>query len=249
MNNLPHYESSSIGPFHWIAVPASIFFHVALAWFVLQVPQQIEKKEDIWMEMTVVEAPSEPPPKPEIKPEPEPEPEPEPPKPEPKKIDFEDIPTEVIEELEPPPTKKKVQRVQGMSASSFAEGGNTGLTVRAGTTLRTSAGDTISIDEAKESTAISYAAATKQPRLKKRPPLEIPPSVIEEGIEGTVKIVIDINEQGIVIASKITKSLSPEADKACLVSWESAKFQPARQGDDAVSITNFPRRCRFKALD
>ena len=146
-------------------------------------------------------------------------------------------------------TKKKVQRVQGMSASSFAEGGNTGLTVRAGTTLRTTAGDTISIEEAKESTAISYAAATKQPRLKKRPPLEIPTSVIENGIEGTVKIVIDISADGLVINSKVTKNLSPDADKACLNSWNSAKFQPAKQGSETVSITNFPRRCRFKAMD
>ena len=150
----------------------------------------------------------------------------------------------------PPPTKKKVQRVQGLSASSFANNGTTGLTVRAGTTLGTQATEkTIDIDEAKDSTAISYAAATKQPRLKKRPPLNIPQSIIDAEIEGTVQIAISIDETGAVTTARITKSLGAEADKACLESWKMAKFKPALQGDNAVAITNFPRRCRFKAMD
>lgn len=203
--------------------------------------------------MMVVEVEKEEsPPPPEPEPEPEEEKPPPKPKPKPKKIDFEDIPPEPVEEPPepPPPTKKKVQRVQGLSASSFANNGNTGLTVRAGTTLNTQAtSKTIDIEEAKESTAISYAAATKQPRLKKRPPLKIPQTVIDAGIEGTVQIVIDIDETGLVSDARIKKGLTSDADAACIASWKKAKFNPALQGDETVAITNFPRRCRFKAMD
>ena len=109
MNNLPQYESSSLG-LHWIAVPSSILFHIGLAWLVVQTPERVEQNEPVWMEMTVVEPPPEP--EPIVEPEPieEPAPEPKPkPKPKPKEIDFEDIPPEPIETEPPPPTKKKVQ--------------------------------------------------------------------------------------------------------------------------------------------
>ena len=239
--------------FHVIAVPGSIIFHVLLALIIAQSPQASEQKEETWLEMSVIEKEEPPPPPPPPPPEPEPEPEPKPkPKPKPKTIDFEDIPDEPAEEPpEPPPEqKKKVRRVQGLKASSFAEGANTGLSVRAGTTLSTKATDeTLSIEEAENSTAISYAAATKQPRLKKRPPLDIPQSVIAEGIEGIVKISIDITASGSVSKAKITQPLHPDADKACLSSWKSAIFRPAEQNGEPVAITNFPRRCRFKAME
>ena len=165
-------------------------------------------------------------------------------------VEAKDIPPVPAPEEPPPEPAKKVRRVQGLKASSFAKSGQTGLTVRAGTTLSTAATDkTLSIEEAKESTAVSYAAATVQPRLKRRPPLEIPESVIEQEIEGSVKITIDIDEHGLVSGVKLTKSLHPDADAACLRSWKQATFHPAKQGEDPVRIVNFPRRCRFKSLN
>lgn len=257
--SLPEYKRRN-NRMHLIALPASIGFHITLAVLLFQAPKPKEQVKEQWIEMEFREPPPEPEPIPEPPPEAEPEPKPEPPKPKPKpkpqkakKIDFEDIPpeTEPPPTEEPPPERKKpVHRVQGLKASSFAENGNTGLTVRAGTTLSTGAGsETLSIDEAKNSTAISYAAATKQPRLKKRPPLKIPQSVIDEGLEGTVLVQIDINEEGMVVDARVKKSLSPDADQACINSWAQAKFTPAQQGDAAVYVTNFPRRCRFKAMD
>jgi protein TonB len=250
--SLPQYgRESSWG--HIIAIPTSILFHMGLALLMLNAPVE-EKREEVWIEMEIIEeeAPPEKPVELEVEKEPEPEtPKPKP-KPKPKRIDSKDIPPDPEEAPpEPPPEKKKqVRRVQGLKASSFAEGGQTGLNVRAGTTLQTSAGnETLSIKEASESTAISYAAATTQPRLKKRPPLEVPQSVIDNGIEGTVQIVISINADGSVSDAKVTKKLHPDADHACLKSWKQAKFKPAKQGDAPVSITNFPRRCRFKAMD
>ncbi len=248
--SLPQYGKKS-GWGHVIAIPTSILFHVGLAFLLISAPAE-EKKEEVWVEMEIIEKEPEPPP--EKEPEPEP-PKPEPPKPKPKpkpkEIDFKDIPPEKEPPPKPPPEKKKkVRRVQGLKASSFAKGGEAGLSARAGTTLQTSASkETLSIKEASESTAISYAAATKQPRLKKRPPLEIPQSIIDNGIEGTVLISIDIGANGSVSAARVTKSLHPDADLACITSWKQAKFKPAEQSGSAVAITNFPRRCRFKSME
>ena len=107
----------------------------------------------------------------------------------------------------------------------------------------------MNIDEAANSTAISYAAATTQPRLKKRPPRDIPQSVIDAGVEGSVKIVIDISAEGKVTAGRIVRPLHPDADVACIRSWKKAIFRPAKQGDSPVAVQNFPRRCHFKALN
>ena len=229
-----------------LAIPSSVVAHLVLAWMFIAPPQAAEKTEQ-WIEMTVVEKP--PPPPPEPPPEPEPKPKP---KPKAKKIDFKDIPKEPEPApKEPPPKeKKKVRRVQGLKATSFAKGANTGLTVRAGTTLGTKATDeTLSLDEAANSTAISYAAATKQPRRKKKPSLEVPQSIIEAEIEGRVLLVIDIAADGNVSAARIKKSLHPDADSACLKSWLKAKFDPAMQGDSPVAVTNFPGKCRFKSIN
>ena len=249
MNHLPFEKTTGKQRFlRGLAIPGSILLHGVVAYAMTQSPETKPEAQEIWMEMTVVETPEPPPPPP---PEPEPEPEPEKPKPKAKEIQFEDIPPEVEAPPEPPPPEKKqVRRVQGLSANSFAEGAGTNLSVRAGTTLSTKAGDEkLSIDGAANSTAISYAAATKQPKLKKRPPLEIPDVIKDEGIEGTVKITIDIDVNGDVVASTLVSSLHPEADKACLESWKKAKFQPAEQAGETVTVRGFPRRCRFQALE
>ena len=93
----------------------------------------------------------------------------------------------------------------------------------------TGTGSDGSPDGVEGGTGISYTAATKQPRLKKRPPLDIPQQIIDDEIEGVVKIVIDINEKGKVVAARVTKSLHPLADKACVKSWKKAVFRPAKQ--------------------
>jgi len=250
------YEESSSKTFYVGAFVVSIVFHGLLA-ILFQTPLQAkETKKEIWVEMTVKEKPPPPPeePPPEIPPEkkePPPKPKKKKVKKKPKEIDFKDIPKDLPPKTdEPPPQEKKqVRRVQGLKATSFAQNGTSGLQVRAGTTLNTQATDEVlSLEEAKDSTAISYAAATKQPRLKKRPKLDIPDVVKKEGIEGSVKIVIDIDETGTVRDTRLIKSLHPDADKACLISWKTAVFTPAEQNGENVAISNFPRRCRFQAL-
>jgi len=226
------------------ALPVSVLLHIGIAAAMMNAPEPEEQPEEQWLEMTVLEPPA---PEPEPEPEPKPEPEPEPPEP----VDFLDTVPEPPPEPEPQTQPREdLRRVQGLSADSFSEGESTGITVRAGTTLQTQATDeTLTIDEASNSTAIPFSAATTQPRLKNRPPLAVPDAVKEAGIEGVVRVVLQIAADGDVTDVAVTTSLSPEADEACVESWMQARFKPGMQGDTPVPIINFPRRCRFEALD
>ncbi|MEL6341878.1 MAG: hypothetical protein AAFV53_02020, partial [Myxococcota bacterium] len=189
------------------AIPASIVFHAGIAWLMLQErPPPEEKPEAVWVEMAVVEKPPPPPPpEPKTEPEPKPKPKPKPrPKPKPKPVDFQDTtpepPTEPPPTDRPPERNKNLRRVQGLSAESFANDGASTLSARAGTTLQTAATDEVmTVDEAANSTAVSFSAATTQPRLKSCPPLVVPDTVREANLEGTVKAAIDIDDTGKVI--------------------------------------------------
>ena len=154
----PKYTSTGVESTHWMALPASIAIHIGLAWMLTQIPNEPLPPKTEWMEMMVVEVEKEEPPPPP----PEPEPEPEEPPPNQnrsqnrsrKKLISRTSPLNQLKshhpELPPPTKKKKSSVYKGLSASSFANNGNTGLTVRAGTTLNTQAtSKTIDI-EAKE---------------------------------------------------------------------------------------------------
>lgn len=220
---------------------ASVLFHLALALFALQERPKDETRES-WMEMMVVQKPPPPPPPP-------PPPAPEPPKPKPKAVEFKDTvkqPTPTPEA--PPPEARRVVKMQGLSSSSFAPGSGTGLSVRAGTTVATAAtSETMSIDEA--SKAIPYSAATSQPVLRFRPPLEVPDELKANGVEGSVEVVLDIDADGKVSRVTLAKGLGYGADEACIKAWQTAKFKPAKQGDTPVPVTNMPQRCTFKAIE
>jgi len=224
------------------AIFLSIAFHGALAWMAMQEhPEQ--KQKETWVEMTVVQPRPPPPPPP---------PEPPKPKPTPKAVDF----TKTVKEPpkdqpEAAPEKRVVRRIQGLSASSFAAGSGTGLDARAGTTLGTRAtDDTLSLDQAKN--AVSYAAATVQPRLRFKPPLEVPDAVKTNNVEGTVEVLLDLDVTGKVVKVTLAPgraALGSGAEDACLAAWRQARYSPAMQGDVAVPVTNVPQRCTFKALE
>ena len=221
------------------ALGLSVAFHVALAWFALQ-EREAPKREEVWVEMAVVEN--------KPAPEPEPEPEPEEPAPPPEPVDLKDTVKEPPPDQPPPEQQRTVRRVQGLSASSFAEGSGTGLSVRAGTTLATRAGDeTLSIDEA--ATSIPYAAATVQPRLKIKPDLAVPDEIKDNNIEGVVKVALDIAADGTVTAVRVTSGLGYGADEACAAAWAQARYKPAMRGDQPIGVTNVPQRCTFKAIE
>lgn len=220
----------------------SIAFHAALAWYAMQEAPKKEKKET-WVEMAVVETPPPPPPPP---------PPPEPEKPKPKPVDFKDTvkepPKTPPPESAPPPEPRKVRRVQGLSASSFAAGSGTGLDARAGTTLGTSAGkETLSIDEAARS--VSYAATTTQPRLKVKPAEPATPeAVVAKGEKVEVYVILDLDETGRVtrvVLKPGSVSSGLGAEEACIEAWKRARYTPALQGDTPVGVTGIPQRCVF----
>lgn len=220
---------------------ASVIAHVLFARYAL-VERADPGKKNTWVEMSVVETP---PPPPEAPPPPPPEPEPPKPKPKPEKVEFKDTVKEPPPEQ--PPPEKQIRRVQGLTASSFAQGSGTGFAARAGTTLATRATDeTLTVEEAARS--VSFIAATVQPKCR-HPTLEVPQEVIDAEIEGTVDVLFDVTAQGAVVDVRVTRGLDPAADAACVRSWMQARCKPGRKGDTAVTVTNMPHGCRYKAIE
>ncbi len=239
------------------AVVLSILLHVGIAaggkhWAEnREVPEFVET----WVPMDVVEPPPPKDPEPE-QPEPEPEKEPEKPKPKPKPkpieepVDFKDTVQDAPPE-EAPPSRKKVRKVQGLNSNSFAEGSGSGIDARAGTTVGTSAGqETMTVEEASKS--IAFAAATVAPRCR-TPAISLSDEdlqvIKDEGIEGSVRVVFDVEADGLVTNVKVKKSLHPVADKACVAGWSGHHCKPGVQGVAPVKVTGMFFGCRYKALN
>jgi len=139
-----------------------------------------------------------------------------------------------------------VRKLQGLSANSFSGLDGAGFSVRAGTSLNTKATEeTMTIEETK---LVSYATVTTRPRCKK-PPLVVPDAVVEAGIEGTVRVSMDLDSDGKVFQVRVVRSLSPEADAACVQAWTAAKCKPARQEGGTVGVTGMPHKCTYRAMD
>ena len=208
----------------------------------------VKEKADTWVEMVVVVPPEPPPPPPPPEPEPE-EPEPKP-KPKPKKVEFE----ETVKEPPPPeakPERRRVRRVQGLSRSSFGEGGATGIDARAGTDLGVAATDeTLTLDEAAES--VAFAAVTVAPKCK-TPAITLSDedltTIKAEEIEGSVRILFDVHADGAVRNVRVSKGLHPVADSACVKGWTGHRCKPGKQGDEAVTVTGMSYGCRYKATN
>jgi TonB family protein len=223
-----------------LALLLSLMLHLALALGATAIPEP-RREQPEWLEMAlVVQEPSEPAPQPE--PEPEPEPEPQIPE-EPEVVEFQ---PEV--ETPPAPEPKPVARVvQGLNANSFAEGSGTGLDVRAGTTTAVRASDdTMGLDEANESTIVPYSSITKPPKIRYKPPLDIPEEVTSQEIEGRVEIVLTVLADGRVSDVTVTRSLHPAADAACVSAWRKSRWKAGLKGDQAVVTTGLPQSCKYE---
>lgn len=218
----------------------------ALAAFLIYTVKPIERVRQVIVEVTMSDLQPEPEPEPELQPEPEPEP--EKPKP-PEAVRFEETVDEATPDApeETPPADKPVRRIQGLDASSFAEGSGTGFTVRAGTTLRTRASDeTMDLEEAASS--VAFSAVTRQPKVRSWPRVVVPDSVKALGLEGMVHLRLDLDKEGQVLAVRVEQGLHPDADRACIEAWSKASIAPAVQGDTPVGVLDVPYRCRIEIL-
>jgi len=242
-HRLPFEEEDRDRSRRVIGIIVAVLVHV-LAFAAIAAVKPIQKVKQAWVEVTMAQAEPEPPPPPELKPEPPP-----PPPKRPKVVDYQqtvDQPTPDAP-VDTPAADKPVRMVQGLSASSFATGTGTGFSVRAGTTLRTRADDdTMDLDEA--AAAVAFSAVTRQPRVKSKPPLTVPDSVQALHLQGTIEVLVDIDDTGKVVDVRVVKDLHPEADRACVQAWKGASFAPALQGERPVGVRNAPYRCRVEIL-
>lgn len=229
-----------------VAGGATVVFHLLLGLFLALNPDARRASEQ-WVEMVVQKTePPKPPPPP-----PPPEPEPEKQKPKPKPIDFKDIPKTPPPEAPPPDaptTPQPVRRVQGLSASSFAVGAGTGVSVRAGTGLDLAAGkETLSLDDAKAPR--SYASVTRPPRARTRPNMEVPDELKKAGVEGEIKVLLAIGSDGKVKSVKVVKDIGYGSAEACAEAWRRATFVPGEQDGQPVEVTGYPEKCTIIATE
>lgn len=250
--------SADLSPFHptppgqvWLrrsAVLLSVGIHVALgAWLVTR-PEAAAKVAE-WVEVTINQPPPPEPPKPEA---PEP-PKPEPPKPKPtaKPVAFQDIPKTPPPEA-PPPTAAPAPRrlVQGLSASSFASGGTTGLSVSAGNTLSVAASkDKMSLDEATGPYGAKYTEVLSQPKLVWHPDMEVPDEARKAGIQGSMAVAIDLDAEGKPVRVTVRNDLGYGLKEACVAAWMRSKWKPARNNDTPVPVSGVPQNCTVKVLE
>lgn len=238
---------------HWaLAVAGSGLLHTAALVSVPEAPQQPLVPD--WRDSVMVELPEpEPvalPPEPEPEP-PVPEPPPPPPPPEPEVVHAKDLVAEALPEAPVPTEAPPVDApapVQGLSASSFAPSGSTGLSLRAGTTLSAAATAPALTTPVERPEAVAWSDAPKRPKCRV-PRVAVPQSVIDNGLEGEVHVRFDIGADGSTARIRVVEGLSADADAACVDAWARTRCKPARRGRTPVAVVDMPHSCLFRAVD
>jgi len=236
-----------------VALPLSVALHVALALFIVSRPPPAAA-ESIWVEMEVIEAPEAQAPEPEPEPEPEPKPKPKPkPQPEPEldAVAFEDTVAPEDAPVDTQPERRRVVRtIQGLSANSFAEGSGTSIGVRRGnTTAAAATDDTMALGSDEEFVLLPVASVTTQPKNCTRPPVAVPKEAIEAEYEGTLRMTLDLADNGRVMRVYFLDRAEFGVEDACRVAALAMRCKPAKKDGTPVSVTGMPHRCTIKALD
>ena len=227
------------GRARWIATAASIGLYLLfISWAFDERPSYAQG--ETWIEMAVYEEPL--PPEPEVEPPPpEPEPVVEPP-PEPEVVEF--------AEIEPPPEEKPPPRriIQGLSASSFAQGSGTGIQVRAGTTVQVEATDDLM--DLEEAPSVHFASVTEPPRLRgSAPAIEVPKEAIEAGVEGSWTVYVNIDAAGSAIEARMSSEVGYGIDAACISAWKRSRWRAGKKDDNPIAVNGIPMKCTIRALD
>jgi protein TonB len=221
-----------------LTIPASVSVHIFFAWWLLQPHPDGAANEETWVEMEFVEPPPPPEPPPVVEEAPKPKPKPEP------------VAVQTIVETPEPEPPKPVRRVQGLSASSFARGSGTGITVRAGTTTATHATEELmGIDDSTNFDPLPIAAVSRLPRLRYKPPVNVPEEAIAAGAEGRLDLLLDLDTKGRVIKVTSKGTLGFGLDEACADAARRMRYAPAVLNGEAVPVTGVRFPCVIKALD
>jgi TonB family protein len=219
-----------------VGIGVSLLFHAVAAAAILQQPERAAEAAK-WVEMVVTTAP------------------PGgagggPPRPPPKAVKFTEIPPPEVapppDAPPPPETPRPIRRItQGLSASSFAPGSGTGLDARAGNSTRVAATSPgMTIDEA--AAPRSFASVTTPPKSRVRPMMEVPKEAQEAGVEGEVRVSLDIGADGSVVAVRVLHDLGHGTGEACAEAWKKAKFVPGNQDGKPVAVLGVPQVCTVR---
>jgi periplasmic protein TonB len=183
-----------------------------------------------------------PPPPPEPPPPPPPEPEKEKPKPPPPKLDTPPPPpppNETPKEIPPEP----VPIVTGISMSSTVQGSG-GPVVRVGNTTFGDPNKEKFVDPnavkpyaggSKEFTPVRTSSLSREARVLKEHRGRYPPELVEQGVEGTAVMLLDISKDGTVKSARLVKSSgNTTLDKLALDYIKKFVFSPAEMDGQKV---------------
>ncbi len=234
----------------WVALVLALLLHLSLAKGAKS--YQIKAQQEVRVEMAIYEPP--PPPEPELEQEPEviePEPEPEI-KPPPAKEKAPPPP----KDFEPPPSNAPAETDEkppviatGISMNSTVEG-NSGFKVRQGNTVY---GDVnkenftdpsklkgYKTDPSKEFKPVRAAQISKEARVIKEFKVKYPRALLEEGIQGTVVLELQVSKDGRVKGTKLIKGVHPTLDKLARYAMKKTRFKPAEiNGNPVDSILTY----------
>lgn len=173
-----------------------------------------------------------------------PKPDPPPtPKPAPKPIDLtqakpkpQTVPppntTEPAKPNEPPP-----KPVFGISMSSVVQGGQGGgMTVRVGNTLMTSPEKEFTApQDVRPYAPVPLSEVTRAPKVKREVKPEYTAVARDLGIEGDVKLEVEVRAEGTVGEVRVVQGLGYGLDEAAVQAMRRFEFFPAQIGADAVA--------------
>jgi len=227
-----------------VAILISLIGHVGLFEGLGAAARQAPPKPQRVLEVAVVKPPPPPPPKVEDPP----------PKPKPKPQDLTRAPTLPPPESPPPPnadakpSKDPPKPVFGISMSSVVgPGGNSGFSVRVGNTLmKEPEKERTRPEEVRAYAPVPLHQVNKLPgRVGDCQP---PPSKKPRGVEGRVKLEIEVTDTGAVGDVRVVSGINPEVDALVVETIKACRFTPAEVGGQAVA-TRIPYTYTFVAED
>lgn len=203
------------------------------------------------VEIALVEP--EPPPKPEPAPEPEPPPKPQP-KPEPvERPDPKPAPQQDVEAAQPPPEEpppppnskqanepaQDAKPVFGITMESTVGPEDSGnFQVRVGNTLmQEPEAEVTNPEDVKSYAPVPVHEVSELPRVRKEFKPEYPPQAKAEGLEGKVKLRVDVLADGSVGDVSVIDGLGPALDKNAIAAMKKFRFDPATRKGEAVATT------------
>lgn len=98
------------------------------------------------------------------------------------------------------------------------------------------------------SEVLAFVEAHTAPKRVSAPPLRVPPEVMAAGIEGEVRLALNVSGAGTVSEVVVVTSLSPQADEACVTMARASLWSPGCADGHAVIVRGVPYTCKFRQV-